>query len=42
VLDLDAGSARFRRVPYAVAQTQAEILELGLPATLATRLAEGV
>jgi diadenosine tetraphosphatase ApaH/serine/threonine PP2A family protein phosphatase len=41
-LDTDARLARFHRVPYAIEQTQAQILELGLPETLATRLAHGV
>jgi predicted phosphodiesterase len=41
VLDLDAHTASFRRVEYDVARTQAEILEAGLPRTLAERLAVG-
>jgi predicted phosphodiesterase len=42
LLDQDAGTATFRRVEYAIAQTQAEIRERGLPDTLASRLAHGV
>ena len=42
VLDLAAGRAVFRRVPYAVEDTQREIRERGLPETLATRLEHGV
>jgi diadenosine tetraphosphatase ApaH/serine/threonine PP2A family protein phosphatase len=42
VLDLTARRARFRRVPYAVARTQEEIRERGLPDALAERLAHGV
>ena len=42
VLDLDEGRARFRRVPYPVDRTQAEIRELGLPEGLAERLASGI
>lgn len=41
-LDLEAGEARFRRIAYPVARTQAEILERGLPDSLAERLAHGV
>jgi predicted phosphodiesterase len=41
LLDLDAGNAHFRRIPYDIESTQAEIREQGLPETLATRLAEG-
>jgi predicted phosphodiesterase len=41
-IDLGERRARFRRVPYPVAETQAEILARGLPATLAERLAYGV
>jgi diadenosine tetraphosphatase ApaH/serine/threonine PP2A family protein phosphatase len=40
-IDLESGHAHFRRVPYDVAQTQAEILEAGLPEALAERLAGG-
>lgn len=42
LLDLDARHASFRRVPYDVARTQAEIREHGLPDALAERLALGV
>jgi diadenosine tetraphosphatase ApaH/serine/threonine PP2A family protein phosphatase len=42
LLELDARRAVFRRVPYAVEQTQAEIREAGLPEALAERLAHGV
>ena len=41
LLDFDRMFASFRRVEYPVAQTQAEIREQGLPATLAERLALG-
>ena len=41
-LDLVAGEARFRRIAYPVARTQAEIRERGLPDSLAERLAHGV
>lgn len=41
-LDFDAGSARFHRVPYDIARTQAEIRERDLPEALAERLAHGV
>jgi diadenosine tetraphosphatase ApaH/serine/threonine PP2A family protein phosphatase len=42
VLDLAARRATYRRVPYPVERTQAEIRELGLPEPLAARLAGGV
>jgi predicted phosphodiesterase len=42
LLDLEARHASFRRVPYDVARTQAEIREAGLPDALADRLALGV
>ena len=42
VLDFDARRARFRRVPYAIERTQAEIRERRLPETLAARLEHGV
>ncbi len=42
VLDLAAGQAIFRRVPYPVERTQAEIRERGLPEPLAARLEHGV
>jgi len=41
LLDLDRGLAAFRRVPYAIEQTQAEMRKLGLPAPLAARLERG-
>jgi diadenosine tetraphosphatase ApaH/serine/threonine PP2A family protein phosphatase len=41
-LDLDADAARFERIAYPVARTQAEIRERGLPDSLAERLAHGV
>jgi diadenosine tetraphosphatase ApaH/serine/threonine PP2A family protein phosphatase len=41
LLDLDAGRASFRRVEYDIARTQAEILEAGLPESLALRLSAG-
>jgi diadenosine tetraphosphatase ApaH/serine/threonine PP2A family protein phosphatase len=40
-LDLDRGTAAFRRVPYPVERTQAELREAGLPEPLAARLAFG-
>jgi len=42
LIDIDAGRAAFRRVPYPIEQTQAEIRERGLPDALAARLAHGV
>jgi predicted phosphodiesterase len=41
VLDLDAGTAEFRRIAYDIAQTQARMRKVGLPAWLIERLAEG-
>jgi diadenosine tetraphosphatase ApaH/serine/threonine PP2A family protein phosphatase len=41
-LDRESGQARFERIPYPVARTQAEILKRGLPDSLAERLAHGV
>lgn len=41
-LDLESGVARFERIAYPVARTQAEIRERGLPDSLAERLAHGV
>jgi predicted phosphodiesterase len=41
VLDLERMFASFRRVPYPVEKTQRELRELGLPETLAVRLAHG-
>ncbi len=42
LLDLRRRTASFRRVPYPVERTQAEIRERGLPETLAERLAHGL
>lgn len=42
LVDLDAGRGTFRRVPYPIAETQAEIRAKSLPETLASRLAHGV
>jgi diadenosine tetraphosphatase ApaH/serine/threonine PP2A family protein phosphatase len=42
LLDLEAGRASFRRVPYDVVRTQEEIRERGLPDALAQRLAHGI
>jgi len=42
LIDADAERAAFRRVPYEIDRTQAEIREQGLPETLALRLAHGV
>jgi diadenosine tetraphosphatase ApaH/serine/threonine PP2A family protein phosphatase len=42
LIDIPARRAAFRRVPYSIEQTQAEIREHDLPATLAYRLALGV
>jgi diadenosine tetraphosphatase ApaH/serine/threonine PP2A family protein phosphatase len=41
-LDLESRAARFERIAYPVARTQAEIRERGLPDSLAERLAHGV
>jgi diadenosine tetraphosphatase ApaH/serine/threonine PP2A family protein phosphatase len=41
-LDLDSRTARFHRVEYPVERTQQDILDRGLPAGLADRLARGV
>ena len=41
LLDLDRELAAFRRAPYAIEQTQAEMRELGLPEPLAARLERG-
>lgn len=40
-LDLPSGKARFQRVPYDIARTQAEIRERELPESLAERLVHG-
>lgn len=42
LVDDEARRATFRRTPYAIEQTQAEIRERGLPEALAERLAHGV
>ena len=42
LLDLETRHASFRRVPYDVERTQAEIRERGLPDALAERLSYGV
>jgi diadenosine tetraphosphatase ApaH/serine/threonine PP2A family protein phosphatase len=42
LVDDDARRVTFRRVRYEIQQTQSEILEQGLPETLALRLAHGV
>ena len=42
LLDLDAGRASFRRVPYPVERTQQEMRDAGLPEALAERLAHGL
>ncbi len=42
LLDLERQTASFRRVDYPIERTQAEILEAGLPESLATRLAAGI
>ena len=39
--DFDRASAAFRRVPYPVERTQAEMVEVGLPPLLAARIAVG-
>lgn len=41
LLDLDERFAEFRRVPYSIERTQAEMHERGLPQALATRLERG-
>jgi predicted phosphodiesterase len=41
MLDLAAGRASFRRVDYAIAETQNEIREAGLPTVLGERLSAG-
>jgi predicted phosphodiesterase len=41
LLDLEEHHAHFRRVPYDIEATQAEIREHGLPENLAARLADG-
>ncbi len=41
-LNPEAGEARFERIAYPVARTQAEIRERGLPDSLAERLAHGM
>jgi diadenosine tetraphosphatase ApaH/serine/threonine PP2A family protein phosphatase len=41
LIELPSGSAHFRRIPYDIEQTQAEIRAEGLPEALAERLADG-
>ena len=41
LIDLETRHAHFRRVPYDIEATQAEIREAGLPEALAERLTEG-
>ena len=41
LLDFEQGTGSFRRAPYDVAATQAEIRDAGLPPSLANRLASG-
>jgi len=41
LIDLDSGRASFRRVEYAIEETQAEIRDAGLPAPLGERLSFG-
>jgi predicted phosphodiesterase len=42
LIDIDAGRAAFRRVPYPIEKTQAEMRAAGLPEDLAARLVRGV
>jgi predicted phosphodiesterase len=42
LIDTDAARAAFRRIPYPIEQTQAEIQARGLPPTLAARLEHGI
>jgi len=42
LIDIATGRAAFRRVPYPIEQTQAEMRAEGLPEDLATRLTRGV
>ncbi len=42
LIEPDERRATFRRVPYAIEQTQAEIHERGLPPALASRLSHGI
>jgi predicted phosphodiesterase len=42
LIDIEAGRAAFRRVPYPIDETQAEMRAAGLPEDLAARLARGV
>lgn len=41
-IDIEAGRAAFRRVPYPIEQTQAEMRAAGLPEDIAARLTRGV
>ena len=42
LIDIEAARAAFRRVPYPIDQTQAEMRAAGLPEDLATRLSRGL
>jgi diadenosine tetraphosphatase ApaH/serine/threonine PP2A family protein phosphatase len=42
LIDMASGRAAFRRVPYPIEQTQAEMRAAGLPEDLAARLERGV
>jgi diadenosine tetraphosphatase ApaH/serine/threonine PP2A family protein phosphatase len=42
LIDITKGRAAFRRVPYPIERTQAEMRAEGLPRDLATRLTRGV
>jgi predicted phosphodiesterase len=42
LIDIPAGRAIFRRIPYAIEQTQAEMRAAGLPQELGSRLAVGM
>jgi diadenosine tetraphosphatase ApaH/serine/threonine PP2A family protein phosphatase len=42
LIESEPHRATFRRVPYPIAQTQAEMHEEGLPPALAARLAHGI
>ena len=42
LLDLDAGQAEWRRIPYAIERTQARMREERLPVRLVNRLAHGL
>jgi hypothetical protein len=42
LIDIAARRAAFRRVPYPIDETQAEMRAAGLPEDLAARLARGI